>query len=211
LTASRFEIAQRCFLDHPPSPEGERLAQYWLSLWRGDELPLRADFQPRRVADLLPNIVIFDVVPEKSVHCRLAGSFIVEGAGRDITGCDWLALTKPEERSERLKRFSDVARGAIGRGIRQVRRASGNEQSCEEIMLPFRDLGANGSRQVLSYIGWQPTVFDPTIRTIANTGGLLREFRLTAFDQAVKTSGEDGSPSGMVQRLQQGERDTNHP
>jgi hypothetical protein len=187
LTGSHFEAAQRCFSDNPPSPDVERLAQYWLSLWRGDELPLRADFQPRKVPDLLPSIMIFDVVPEKSVYCRLAGSFIVEGAGRDITGCDWLALTKPEERSERLKRFSVVALGAIGRGIRYARRVSGNDQTCEEIMLPFADVGLNGSRQVLSYIGWQPSVFDPTIRGISNSGGLLREFRLTPFDQAVQT------------------------
>ena len=179
LTQMHFETAQRCFADDPPSPEGERLAQYWLSLWQGDELPRRADFRPREVVDLLPNISILDVVPDKSVYCRLMGSFIVEGAGRDFTGCDWIAVTKPEERPERLKRFSDVARGAIGRGIRCARRASGEEQLCEEIMLPFRDVGANGARQVLTYIGWRPSVYDPTITGLANTGGLLREFRLT--------------------------------
>lgn len=179
MSQLRFETAQRCFVDDRPSAQGERLARYWLSLWRGDVLPLRADFRPREVVDLLPNISIFDVVPDKSVHCRLVGSFIVEGAGRDITGCDWLALTKPEERPQRLKRFSDVARGAIGRGLRCATRASGEPQNCEEIMLPFRDVGADGSLQVLTYIGWRPSLYDPTITGIVNTGGLLREFRLT--------------------------------
>jgi hypothetical protein len=180
LSGLRFETAQRCFADDPASPDGERLAQYWLSCWRGDELPLRADFRPRDVADLLPNISLLDVVPDKSVYCRLMGSFIVEGAGRDFTGCDWIAVTKPEERQERLKRFSDVARGAIGRGIRCARRKSGEMQTCEEIMLPFGDVGADGSRQVLTYIGWRPSVYDPTITGMANTGGLLHDFRLTA-------------------------------
>jgi hypothetical protein len=113
------------------------------------------------------------------------GSFVVEGAGRDITGCDWLALTRPEERPERLKRFSDVARGAIGRGVRTASRASGETQFCEEILLPFRDVGAHGSRQVLTYIGWRPSLYDPTITGIANTGGLLREFRLTPLRDEV--------------------------
>jgi hypothetical protein len=178
-----FDAARRCFDENPASADGERLARYWLSLWRGDRLPVRADFKPRAIANLLPAVCIFEVIPGKSVHCRLAGSHIVEGAGRDITGMDWLALTPSDNRAERLSRFSIVADGAIGRGVRSARRVSGDSQVAEEIMLPFGDTGTGGVRQVLTYIGWRPSLYDPAVRGITNTGGLLLEFRLTALQR----------------------------
>lgn len=176
-----FAAARRCFDENPASKDGERCARYWLSLWRDDRLPTRNDFKPKAIASLLPSVCIFEVTPGASVHCRLAGSHIVEGAGRDITGMDWLALTPEENRNERLSRFSEVARGAIGRGVRSARRISGDMQLAEEIMLPFGDVGAAGVRQALTYIGWRPTVYDPAITGVSNTGGLLQEFRLTAL------------------------------
>lgn len=174
-----FAAAQRCFDESRAGRDGDRLARYWLSLWRGDRLPLRADFKPKEVADLLPFISIFDVAPDVSVRCRLVGSLIVQGAGKDITGMDWIALTSPENRTERLSRFSHVARGGIGRGIRSAKRVSGDDLRVEEIMLPFGDLGSGGMRQVLTYIDWRPSLYDPAITGVASTGGLLLEFRLT--------------------------------
>jgi hypothetical protein len=171
--------AERCFDEHPPSPEGAKLARYWLSLWRDDQLPMRAAFEPRIVGDILRSISIFDVIPGESVRCRLAGTFIVEGAGQDITGADWLEMTRPAERPVRLSRFSEVANGAIGRGMRTARRASGELQMSEEIMLPFADIAAGGARQVLTHIAWRPTLYDPTITGVGNTGGLLVGFTLT--------------------------------
>jgi len=174
-----FSAAQRCFDETPAGKEGDRLARYWLSLWRAGQLPMRADFKPKAITEILPSLSIFEVVLGVSVYCRLAGSHIVQGAGRDITGLDWLALTPPENRAVRLSRFSDVAHGAVGRGMRSARRVSGDMQLAEEIMLPFGDVGSSGARQVLTYIGWRPSVYDPAITGVTNTGGLLQEFRLT--------------------------------
>jgi hypothetical protein len=158
------------------------VAQYWLSLWRDDALPLRADFKPRDVADQLPSIAIFDVVPDKSVRCRLFGSVLAQGLGRDVTGEDWLALTPEPMRAARLERFSAVARGAIGRGIRPSLRESGEQQFSEEILLPFGDMAADGTRQVLVHVSWRPTAYDPTVTTLEFSGGLALAFRLTPLD-----------------------------
>ena len=171
--------AVRCFTENPPGSGSRRVADYWLSLWKGDELPLRADFKPRGVADQLPTISIFDVVPDKSVYCRLHGSVLGQGFGEDITGKDWLALTPPAERATRLQRWSDVARGAIGRGLRVGRRESGEPQYSEEMMLPFGDIGPDGARQILYHLSWRQTNYDPTVLSRSAGNGLAVEFRLT--------------------------------
>lgn len=184
--------AERCFEECPAAPEADTLARYWLSLWRGDEIPLRADFEPRKVGSLLRSLAIFDVIPGRSVHCRLAGTFIVKGAGQDITGADWLAMTPADDRPMRLSRFSDVANGAIGRGTRSARRVSGELQLCEEIMLPFADVAPDGTRQVLTHIAWRPTLYNPTITGVSNTGGLLAGFTLTPLAEPAESRARYG-------------------
>ncbi|GEM_PF-977535 len=177
--------ALHCFEEEPVGKEAEGVVRYWLSLWRGDALPRRADFSPRQIVDQLPNIAIFEIVPDQSIRCRLAGSHIVEGAGLDITGKDILALTPLAERPIRLSRFSTIARGAIGRGLRPGFRDSGEAQFAEEIMLPFGDVSASGARQVLVHIDWRQTAFNPTRVGIENTSGLSHEVRLTPLQAGV--------------------------
>jgi hypothetical protein len=178
LTAFDKDAAARCFDENRLSKEGNDVARYWLSLWRGDQLPRRADFEPKKIAPHLRALAIFDVVPDKSVRCRLMGSGLAEALGKDITGQDWLALTKPEDRPLRLERWSVVARGAIGRGLRPGYRLSGETQVSEEIMLPFGDVADDGSRQVFFHVSWRQAAHNPTRTGVSNVNGLSVEFRL---------------------------------
>jgi hypothetical protein len=189
LSIDGVEAVRRWLDMRAPGPQTARLLSYWLSLWKGERLPMRADFRPREIVDLLPSVCIFDVVPEKSVRCRLVGSRMVEGAGGfDITGCDWLELTAPADRPARLKRFSDVARGAIGFGLREARRASGDVQQADEIVLPFGDVGPGGVRQVLTHIAWAQSLYDPTLTGIRNNAGLLNAFELAPLGRSVRAA-----------------------
>jgi hypothetical protein len=178
LTHFDRQAAIRCFDDAPPSKEGAIVTRYWLSLWRGDQLPRRADFKPRNVAPQLSAIAIFDVIPGESVRCRLLGSGLVQALGQDITGQDWLVLTKPEDRPARLDRWSQVARGAIGRGLRSGFRESGAMQLSEELMLPFGEVGEDGRRQVLFHVSWRQSTMDPMRTGLTAVNGLSTEFRL---------------------------------
>jgi hypothetical protein len=173
------DLAVRCFAENPPGPEGRHVADYWLSLWRDGELPRRVDFQPRGIADHLPSISIFEVVPDISVYCRLHGTVLAQGLGQDITGKDWIAMTVPQDQPTRLQRWSDVARGAIGRGLRNGCRESGETVYAEEIMLPFGDTAPDGSRQVLFHLAWRQSPYDPTVTGLHNANRLTLEFRLT--------------------------------
>ena len=184
MTEFSRAAALRCFEEDPVGKEADSVVRYWLSLWRGDALPRRADFSPRKIVDQLPRIAIFEIVPDQSIRCRLAGTHIVEGAGQDITGKDILALTPPADRAMRLARFSTVARGAIGRGLRAGFRDSGEAQYAEEIMLPFGEVSANGARQVLVHIAWRQTPYNPT-RTGIENSGLSQEVRITPLKAMV--------------------------
>ncbi len=114
-----------------------RLARYWLSLWPGDALPRRAALNPAKLKHHLPNLLLFDVVPDTSVTIRLAGTQIVRSIRMELTGRDWVELAPPDYRAERLRVFSSLARGAIGFGHRRIPLTHGEHYISEEILLPF--------------------------------------------------------------------------
>lgn len=173
------QIAIRCFEENPASIDGKPVVDYWLSLWRGDALPVRADFSPKGIFKSLHAVALFDVVPDKSVHCRLMGSGLIQGLGRDPKGEDWIALTRPEDRAARLQRWSDTARGGIGRGLRPGYRESGEKHLSEELMLPFAPAEGSDVHQVLYHISWKQTVYDPTRGGVEAVNSLADEFRIT--------------------------------
>lgn len=173
------QIAVRCFAENEPSIDAKPLVEYWLSLWRGDALPSRVDFSPKAITKALSAVAIFEVVPDKSVVCRLMGSTLTQGLGQDPKGKDWLSLTRLEDRLTRLQRWSDVARGAIGRGLRVGFRESGETQYSEELLLPFAGGEDGGAHQVLYHISWKQTAYDPTRGGIDAVNSITREFRLT--------------------------------
>ena len=157
-------------------PENLKLGRYWLSLWDGDALPLRARFNPRKVPSFLPGIAIFEVQPDVSVHCRLFGSALVAALGNDITGQDLLAMTDESERATRLQRYTDVAHGAIGRSIRRGIDRLGEIVLTEEIMLPFGDVTDEGKRQVLFHANWRPTGIVQGMAELEGVGHVAMKF-----------------------------------
>ena len=159
------------------APNNRRLADYWLSLWEGDALPARGRFEPAPVRDLLPGIMIQEVKPGVSMHVRLSGTAINQAFGRDVTGCDLLALSPPEVRAERLARNSHVADGAIGLAVRRAESRLGAEAESQELHLPFRDVIADGARLILFHTDWRPRDAEPGVPEIADVLRLAAEFR----------------------------------
>src|SRR3569832_2333028 len=68
------------------------LVEHWLSLWQGDALPPRAALNPARMKAYLPNMMLFNVVPDVSVHVRLAGTHFTHILGVDLTGVVWFVV-----------------------------------------------------------------------------------------------------------------------
>jgi hypothetical protein len=77
-------------------------ADYWQSLPKVDLIPMRASFDPAAVKALLPDMVIHDLSTPGRIHVRLAGTAVVEGYGREITGTNMLEFFDPEQRADAL-------------------------------------------------------------------------------------------------------------
>lgn len=162
----------------PLGPLNRKLAQYWLSLWDGNSLPSRSAFNPARVRDLLPGIVILAVRPGEAIQCRLAGSAIQMGLGQDITGKDWLAMTPADQRKTRMERVSTLCAGAASRNIRSGFTWGGSAVTAEELQLPFADAAEDGTRLLLSHTGWRSGTFDRRNPQVRDAHHVAAEFGL---------------------------------
>ena len=155
MHTGRKDLAIQAFERLGLTGANRRLAVYWLSLWDGDQMPTRAQFQPGAVRDLLPGIGIFAVNPGVSTHCRLAGTELTRAIGRDLTGLSWQAYTPPDEWKLRLDRNSEIAKGSVGIGIRFTQDRNGETERAIELQLPFADVAEDGTRQILFHLDWR--------------------------------------------------------
>lgn len=141
---------------HGISPANQQILAYWMSLCEEDAPPRRARLDPAQISDFLRSAGLFDVRPGEGVRCRIAGMVLKLVFGPNLAGQDWLAITPARHRAQRLARYSAVAEGAIGLGRRQALRNTGESVRIEEVMLPFADVGEDGSRPVLVHTDWRP-------------------------------------------------------
>lgn len=155
-----------------------RLADYWLTLWEGNALPCRDQFSPAAVRDLLPGLMIQEIKPGASMTVRLSGTAINAAFGRDLTGCDLIALSPPETRAERLARNSRIAEGAVGLAMRRRKTRLGFDAESQELHLPFRDVGADGARQILLHTSWRPKNVSPGQPEVMELLRLADEFHI---------------------------------
>jgi hypothetical protein len=77
----------------------QEMLLYWQGLGREGRLPGRKDLEPAKITDILPWMLILDVVPdgqEYRFRFRLFGTGLVERAGRELTGL-WFEEAFPED------------------------------------------------------------------------------------------------------------------
>jgi hypothetical protein len=143
---AKVDFSERC----------QQLADYWLSLWRDNALPARDTIDPARIKGLLPGVIIFEVVPDRSVKIGLAGTDFRTALKVELSGADWLARTPPKDRAERLRVFSAVARGAIAFNrwcfIHNV--PGVGVAACEKLLLPLQAGNDKAITPVLGFVDW---------------------------------------------------------
>lgn len=65
---------------------GTRLEAYWRSKCASDTVPSRSDIDPSDIRALLPDLMIAELLPDDSVHFRLAGTRVTRRLGWEPTG-----------------------------------------------------------------------------------------------------------------------------
>ena len=127
-----------------------RLYRYWLDKCAGRRMPGRGDIEPLEMPELLPSLLLIDIVPAESgagdarprFRVRLAGTEIVEWYGDDYTGRHLDEIDFGDQRPKVLADFGEcAATGAPHRAERQFWSSRGIHIQMERLILP---LGADG-------------------------------------------------------------------
>ena len=127
-------------------------ADYWQSLPKVDLIPMRTSFDPAAVRNLLPDMAIHNLSTPGRIHVRLAGTAMVDGFGREITGTDFLDYFAPEQRANVLKFSAVMTDHPCGKVVRiLVQTDSGRLLQDESIGFPMRD--NNGRANLIYYHG----------------------------------------------------------
>ncbi len=90
------------FESRPLMPLLEEMLLYWRGLGKDGRLPGRQDLEPAKITNILPWMLILDVVPsggEYRFKFRLFGTGLVERAGRELTGL-WFEEAFPEDEQQ---------------------------------------------------------------------------------------------------------------
>ncbi len=164
-----YALAEEAMAALPLDARNRQLTDYWLSLWDGDALPARARFEPARVRDHLPGIMLMEIKPGCYVRARLAGTAVNQAFGIDLTGRDILSLSPPDVRQGRLERNSIVAGGAASFTVRRALSRLGSLVRSQEIQLPFADMTPDGARLVLFHSSWRPEGAEPGVADVVDT------------------------------------------
>lgn len=160
-------------------PSNRTFADHWLSLWDGDGLPPRERFSPAKLKSYLPGILLFNVVPDRGVTVRLAGTGYRYVMQKDPTGTDWIAAAPENHRAARLNAFSSIARGAVLVAHRRVAMLDGGDFISEEILLPFAP-EANGMSTVLCRVNFGENQF-LRVRSLPQVTGNTLDVKLVPF------------------------------
>ncbi|MGK2740643.1 PAS domain-containing protein [Tepidicaulis sp. LMO-SS28] len=125
------------------APEGvpasfTALWDYWLSIRKDAVCPSAADFDPMKIARLLPDVSVFERRSRHEVVYRLAGTAIGERMGHDPTGENVLELSAPERRSFLVDLFTEMTTRPVAAFVRYENiYASGRRATVQSLLLPL--------------------------------------------------------------------------
>ena len=188
-------------------PLSRQVAAQWISLWKNGEPPRRADFNPESIRDAAPGIAIFDVNPYEGVECRSAGTAYKFLFGCELSGRDWLSLTDPDRRADRLKRDTEIVLGAIAIAQRHDPNRDGPDAWFQDLQLPFSNVAHNGARTYLRHIEWRPRANELRLQRPRNAGAAIANtLRLVPIVEAPATKTATPEPAVSRSPMFQGQK-----
>ncbi len=148
----------------------QRFADYWFSLPRDDLLPRRETFDPAAVPELLPMILLRDVLSDGRGRYRLAGTGIRDMLGFEITGLKAFDfLPEPHQALYREVSRQMMDRPCGVNALFDLQSARGEPFQIENVAFPFAPR-ADGSGQTVGHfapLGLPRQIGGGTSRVIA--------------------------------------------
>ncbi|GAB4573072.1 MAG: hypothetical protein Tsb008_06990 [Rhodothalassiaceae bacterium] len=124
-----------------------RIHGYWRSLAPHGGVPERSKFDPNKLRDLLPKIVIIGRDREKRALCRLMGSYCVDRFGANLTGRDLSSMMGPKAAALLEEAVSVSCREGDGLVLHlRIKAPQRNARASQLLLLPMR---AGASCQML--------------------------------------------------------------
>lgn len=125
------------------SPMLQEALAYWRSKCGDRAMPARADIDPLDIPRLLPNIILFDVLPpDRRLKVRLVGTFVVDMFGGDYTGQYLDEIDFGEVRDKVLRDYSNAL--ALARPLisdHTFRKLGGVLFDIERLIVPLSEDG----------------------------------------------------------------------
>ncbi|USG60048.1 PAS domain-containing protein [Sneathiella marina] len=94
--------------------ESKQFALYWRGIGRDQLVPRRSNFDPTKIVSLLPGIQIYETISETEIISRLAGTYLVEQIGTELTGRNLLDFYPEETRAEAGQIMMELTRRPCG-------------------------------------------------------------------------------------------------
>jgi hypothetical protein len=119
-------------------PRLVRAYAWWREKAGARALPDRSDFDPTEIPDLMPHMVMWDVLPAGGYRCRLAGTRMVEIHGRgELTGLSMAEFHGPANAEIQPDYDSVVATGLPHQVERTLYWLGRDHRRYARILLPF--------------------------------------------------------------------------
>lgn len=168
------------------------LHAYWTEARRGQDVPKRADIDPRRIEPLLSNAFIAERIAPGVTRLRVAGMHLSEIMGMEVRGMPLSCLIAPPARDAFALHLVDLFEGPAT--LRMELRSTGGlgqpDLRATLVMLPLRsDLGdvsrALGCLLTRGTVGRRPRRFE------------IMNCRVSALDDAAGTENLRILPGGL--------------
>ena len=189
LRRGRLLACLRREVGHVFHSNTEQLMTYWRGLRTGSAAPLRRDFDPTAVFELLPQVFMLDLGPGV-LPFRLAGEFLIDLHGRPLKGTDFQSLFAPAAR----RVVSQAAMAALADAEPAVLDAEGVSDDGRAVTLqlmlaplaaadgrPERLVGLCQPTTLVARLAGKPVV-EMTARLAAPAGERTGRLKLAAVD-----------------------------
>lgn len=125
------------------SPLLHEVHAYWRAKCGDRAMPARADLDPIDIPELLPNLILIDVIPPSGrLRVRLVGTWIVNQFGRDYTGRYLDEIDFGEAQDEIVREYSAAAAAAYPVcSDHRYRNLGGQIYDIERLILPLSEDG----------------------------------------------------------------------